>query len=85
MRSFMPARRVLVVPKPEPVAPQPLMRFLTHGGAVVEVRLIEAHSPYKWRCLGCLDFGSEMTESFGRKRANEHADSCRAMPSAATN
>jgi hypothetical protein len=66
----------------------PLARFLTGGGAVVELCPYAgpAHrGGYWWKCLGCdasgfrdLDDGSDLRNARGD--ANIHAAGCRSMP-----
>ncbi|GGU12560.1 hypothetical protein [Streptomyces lateritius] len=61
-------------------SPKVLMRFLTHGGAAVEVYEPAESPKYTLRCLGCdYDFSST-TSTYVREDANAHASNCRAMP-----
>ncbi|MFD8516571.1 hypothetical protein ACFV27_37205 [Streptomyces antimycoticus] len=55
-----------------------LMRFLTQGGATVE---ITEDVWYSVRCLGC-DYQKNNSSHivYARSYANDHADACRAMP-----
>jgi hypothetical protein len=61
-------------------AEPPLARFLTCGGAVVELRRCTRAGRYHWECLGCgeSDFGFELSPA--RRDANAHAARCRSMP-----
>ncbi|MFD3516358.1 hypothetical protein [Streptomyces sp. NPDC058657] len=74
-------------------APTALMRFLTHGGAVVQVTeeqrttFWDTTNPtgtwtvYPVHCLGChYDHDSYTSPEGARDNANEHASTCRAMP-----
>ncbi|MFE7120643.1 hypothetical protein ACFU99_34955 [Streptomyces sp. NPDC057654] len=61
-----------------------LMRFLTQGGAAVEVTKVERPDrPYQWRCLGCDREEDTSYSDTARSEANKHATSCRAMPKSA--
>lgn len=60
-----------------------VMRFLTQGGATVELR--KGSKPgrlvYPYLCLGCdYEFDNYDSIVHARTEANEHAANCRAMP-----
>lgn len=70
-----------------------VMRFLTQGGAVVELResyrttfWVESNPTgreviYPFRCLGCdYEFDNYSSIVSARDEANGHAERCRAMP-----
>ncbi|MEU3990131.1 hypothetical protein AB0F24_17440 [Streptomyces platensis] len=69
-----------------PAAEQPnvLMRFLTQGGATVELtKAVRAGrgTTYPFECLGCgYDFDNYSSIVDAREYANDHAEKCRAMP-----
>ena len=64
--------------------PNVLIRFLTQGGATVELtEAIRAGrgTTYPFECLGCgYDFDNYSSFYDAREFANEHAEKCRAMP-----
>jgi hypothetical protein len=62
--------------KPDPV----LMRFLTHGGAIVTVTRESGTFPYWARCRGCGWNDDRSSEQSARDIANSHSDECRSMP-----
>ena len=65
----------------QPGADSPLMRFLTLGGAAVELhRYASRNARYRWECLGCGKADAPYEISHARDGANEHASICRAMP-----
>lgn len=84
-RFFTRQTATTEVPMPETtsVAETPannvLMRFLTVGGATVEVT-----KDLSWECLGCDANRSHSSITYAREGANAHAEKCRAMPRPAT-
>lgn len=68
------------------------MRFLTQGGAAVELRMaFDEHGldGRQWYCLGCDTVGGRGPDHLpyhyfqadrARKEANDHAIECRSMP-----
>jgi hypothetical protein len=68
---------------PTRTQPNVLMRFLTQGGATVEVskKTKRDRVVYPYLCLGCA-YGFDNYSSVGpaRDEANAHAEKCRAMP-----
>jgi hypothetical protein len=79
--------------QPATVADDVVMRFLTQGGAIVQVT--EEHrttwwnkadptgkeTVYPFQCLGCgYDFDNYTSVITARAEANQHATECRAMP-----
>lgn len=61
-----------------------IARYLTVGGATIDViDKGDGHYPawrYEMACRGCPDELSDSHESLIRRRAQEHAETCRAMP-----
>ncbi|MFE6474632.1 hypothetical protein [Streptomyces rochei] len=60
-----------------------LMRFLTQGGATVELRKEHRRdrTVYPYLCLGCdYEFDNYSSVVHARSEANAHAEGCRAMP-----
>ncbi|MFJ5787909.1 hypothetical protein [Streptomyces hydrogenans] len=68
----------------EPARPQRLqLRFLTLGGSYVDVTSLNDRVKSRWHCHGCKDtsdFPAVDYLSQMRKKANEHAGTCRAIP-----
>jgi hypothetical protein len=79
-RRLWPRRRDDAHRPVQPEADSPLMRFLTLGGAVVELRLCTRYDRPRWECLGCGKADTLYEISTARDGANEHASICRAMP-----
>ncbi|MEU5742048.1 hypothetical protein ABZ784_29155 [Streptomyces tendae] len=87
MLAFLTRRKETAVPETTtaPVAPKSnvLMRFLTQGGATVELRkeAKRGRLVYPYLCMGCdYEFDNYSSIVDARGEANEHAASCRAMP-----
>jgi|HubBroStandDraft_6_1064221.scaffolds.fasta_scaffold11889_4 hypothetical protein len=83
--AFWPWRRDDTPRPAQSGAAPPLMRFLTLGGAVVELHRDTRTGRHRWECLGCekADMPYE-TATAARDDANEHAGICRAMPKPGT-
>ena len=87
MLAFLTRRKETTMTDTATSAPKPadnvLMRFLTQGGATVELRK-ESKSGrlvYPYLCLGCdYEFDNYSSIVSARGEANEHAAACRAMP-----
>lgn len=68
---------------PARIEPNVLMRFLTQGGAAVELRkeVKRGRVVYPYLCLGCdYEFDNYSSVVSAREEANKHAEKCRAMP-----
>jgi hypothetical protein len=85
--AFLARRKETAVPETTPTPTtnksNVLMRFLTQGGATVELR--KEPKPgrlvYPYLCLGCdYEFDNYSSIVHARSEANAHAESCRAMP-----
>lgn len=80
-------------PVQDPQTPNVVMRFLTQGGAIVQVTKTfrttfwDKSNPtgreprYPYECLGCGYQNDDYTSIYEPRRlANEHASTCHAMP-----
>ncbi|WP_108990426.1 hypothetical protein [Streptomyces coelicoflavus] len=87
MFAFLTRRKETTVPETTPAPAEAksnvLMRFLTQGGATVELRkeAKPGRLVYPYLCLGCdYEFDNYDSIVHARGEANEHAATCRAMP-----
>ena len=87
MLAFLTRRKETAVPEtttaPAATKSNVLMRFLTQGGATVELRKEPKRGRlvYPYLCLGCdYEFDNYDSIVHARGEANAHAESCRAMP-----
>ncbi|MGA5430701.1 hypothetical protein OH717_34415 (plasmid) [Streptomyces albidoflavus] len=68
----------------EPARPENLqIRFVTIGGAFVDVIGLGEHRMNRWTCHGCKDSSRFPEDDYLfriRDAANDHAAACRAIP-----
>lgn len=66
---------------PETAWPEGVIaRYLTVGGATVDLRAVDDFYDHRYDCLGCGDMWAFRGESRVRSNAQAHAETCRAMP-----
>ncbi|URN11342.1 hypothetical protein LUW77_03365 [Streptomyces radiopugnans] len=57
-----------------------VLRYLTVGGATVDLYYIGFDKPHPAACLGCGDSASEKDWQKAKNWAQSHAERCRALP-----
>lgn len=57
-----------------------IARYLTVGGATVDLRRVGEFADYRYDCQACGDTWTFPKEDTIRHHAQRHAEECRAMP-----